>query len=490
MATENRRSSKTPPQPTGEETAAIGDTAIAATETPHAESTGETAALPATPARTSRPRTRSAAGASKKAAALQNTPKAKSARPRGRPRKDAAAAIAPTAAAPASAAASEAAIPAAPASTKINSAPVALTGTQASQMPKFVVPQGDAPAGHFGVDALYSIYKGRAIIAEVVDGAVASFDFLDLSAVRPEQLMFDDAVQQQITTQLWTPIVKTAECRAAGLPLKQGIVLSGLAGTGKTFTALATAKKCYGSSWTFMMVSDAAGLPQALAIAERYLEPCVVFAEDIDLAYPTVASWRTAFSGISPGAEIVTLCTTSSDHVAPSLAPGWIDSVIYLTPPSGEVVKKLIRMYGGTCLREDDQLAASSTALTGYSPAAIKLAVERCIRYAVGRASSRTKPHVTDKQIAEMAAQLSQLGPVSSFTHYAPAAETPPQTGWSSPEELRRVFQATLQEYGNHAAIFALDRMVREMSEKLDRFLTGGGGSSMVTRGVPTRAAV
>ena len=94
-----------------------------------------------------------------------------------------------------------------------------------------------------------SIYKGKAIQLTFPDVNSRRFNavlfqhkFLDTSRVDPSQLIFPDSVQALVEDTLFAPILYTDAVRAAGIPLKRGVLLEGPYGCGKTLTQYVTAK--------------------------------------------------------------------------------------------------------------------------------------------------------------------------------------------------------------------------------------------------------
>src|SRR5690606_23078560 len=103
----------------------------------------------------------------------------------------------------------------------------------------------------------------------------------DLSKVDVKGLILREEVQQLVNISLLTPIQKTQQCRDNRIPLKRGILFYGPYGTGKTLTALVTAKHAVDNGWTYIMVNNVSALAATLTFA-RMFQPAVVFGEDID----------------------------------------------------------------------------------------------------------------------------------------------------------------------------------------------------------------
>lgn len=241
-----------------------------------------------------------------------------------------------------------------------------------------------------------SIYRGKAIRLRA-DGNLTDFNnppqFIDAQKARPEELILSRDVQEQIQTNLWTLIEKTAKCKDAKIPLKRGILLEGPYGCGKTLLALVTAKKCNANGWTYILLDRASGLQQALEFAKRY-EPAVIFAEDIDRTTEERNEKANDLLNILDGvlsknAEIMVVLTTN--HVEKinqaMLRPGRLDAVISVKAPDAEAVGRLLRVYGTSLIAKTEPMDEISATLAGQIPATVREVVERAKLGAVGRDS-------------------------------------------------------------------------------------------------------
>lgn len=250
-----------------------------------------------------------------------------------------------------------------------------------------------------------SIYRGKAIRLTVDrDGNIdheRGPQFLDLANVNTEELTFSAETAVQVETSLWTPIKKTEQVRKHKIPLKRGVLLKGPFGTGKTLTAFATAQLCEKHGWTFVMVSDVAGLRETIEFARRF-QPAVVFAEDIDRAVEgqertsQIDSVLNTIDGIeSKNSELMVVLTTNNAEEInrAMIRPGRLDAIIEVSAPDAAAVKKLVRIYARGMLDQNDPLELSSEALAGQIPAVIREAVERAKLYAL---SENDDGQVTD----------------------------------------------------------------------------------------------
>lgn len=262
-----------------------------------------------------------------------------------------------------------------------------------------------------------SIYRGKAIRVAFPEAEKEKFDpnncpkFLDVTQVRPEELVFSDDVNRSIQTSLFTPVEKTAQCRQYGIPLKRGILLEGPYGTGKTLTANVAARKCVDNGWTFIYVDSVSNLKQALSFAAQY-QPAMLFAEDIDRVMEgddrdsEMDAILNTVDGIeSKSTETIVVLTTN--HVEKinqaMLRPGRLDAVISVKPPDADAVSRLVQLFGRGRIRPGEDLLRVGKLLQGQIPAVIREVVERAKLSAVTRLAEGSELEITAADLAEAA---------------------------------------------------------------------------------------
>lgn len=250
--------------------------------------------------------------------------------------------------------------------------------------------------------AQHSLYKAKAIKIVTKENSNGGYEmdlenppqFLDLSRVNERELTFSDNVYEQVKTNLFTPIERTEECRAAGIPLKRNVLLEGRYGTGKTLTAFVTAQKAIKNGWTFLYLDRVSALKDAVVFARQY-SPCVIFAEDVERV---VSGGRSVgvddvlnnIDGIdSKGQEIICIFTTNHlEKIEKAmLRPGRLDAIITVEPPDAKAAEKLIRTYSQGLIAADEDLSEAGTELAGQIPAVIREVTERSKLFAIGRSN-------------------------------------------------------------------------------------------------------
>lgn len=251
-----------------------------------------------------------------------------------------------------------------------------------------------------------SLYKGKAIKMNFMEANPEVFNihqecpgFIDCDLIKEEELILNDNVLTLIEEALLTPIKKTKICRKHKIPLKRGILLEGIYGTGKSLTAYLAAKCAEQYGWTFIYLNSVAHLQKAIFFAKQYA-PAIVFAEDIDRV---VAGERTigmdeilnTIDGIdTKSSEIITVLTTNNiTSINPAmLRPGRLDAIISFETPNQKSVERLIRMYGRDLIDKDMKFDAACDKLIGQIPAVIRETVERAKLGAISRQKSEKEP--------------------------------------------------------------------------------------------------
>lgn len=272
-----------------------------------------------------------------------------------------------------------------------------------------------------------SIYRGQAVRVHFPDPNNSSPDdfnprFIDLSGVKPEELVFEQDTMDLIRTNLFTPIERTQLCRDHGIPLKRGVLLAGPYGVGKTLTAHVAAKKCYENGWTFIYLDHVEDLQAAIYFAQQY-SPAMVFAEDIDRL---IASERddkvNAILNVIDGVDtkhaevLITLTTNHVEKINQALLrPGRLDAVVSVRPPDAEAAQRLVRQYGRGLVSEDEDLTVAGEKLDGKIPAVIREVVERAKLAAIDRTEPGQPLKVSGRDLViaadSMLAHLDLLAP-------------------------------------------------------------------------------
>lgn len=234
-----------------------------------------------------------------------------------------------------------------------------------------------------------SIYRNKAIRIRFTNDSGEQLPmpephFMDISQVKPDELVYSSVVEDAIATSIFTPIEKTELVRKAGIPLKRGILMTGPFGVGKTLTSAVTAKKAVENNWTFILCERITELAEVMRFAQGY-GPAVLFCEDIDRVTSGDRSIGldeilNIIDGVEAKAsEVMVIFTTNDvDKINQAmLRPGRLDAVIEVSAPDAGAVERLLRLYGRGLINEDEDLTQVSAFLAGNIPAVIREAAER-----------------------------------------------------------------------------------------------------------------
>lgn len=236
-----------------------------------------------------------------------------------------------------------------------------------------------------------SIYQGKAIKIRFRDDdgdplGMPEPQFMATDDVDESQLVYSREVMSAINTNLFTPIKRVKELQANGLPVKRGVLLGGTYGTGKTLAAKVASKYACQGGITFIYVSRADELADAINFGKQYQSPaCVIFCEDIDRAMSgersvAIDDILNIIDGIdTKSANIMVVLTTNNlTSIEPAmLRPGRLDAVIDVKAPDAEAVQRLLRVYGVDAIGMDEDLTDVGEALDGKIPAVIAEVVKR-----------------------------------------------------------------------------------------------------------------
>lgn len=285
-----------------------------------------------------------------------------------------------------------------------------------------------------------SIYRGKPVRVRFKDEQgralpLPELKFLDTKQTNTQDAVYSRMIEAQLQTNLYTPITRSRDCLANKIPVKRGVLLGGVYGTGKTLAAAVAARLAEENGITYVYAPRADELADAIEFAKMYQSPaCVVFCEDIDRSMKGDRSVKVddilnTVDGIDSKSNniIVVLTTNAVEDITPAmLRPGRLDSVIEVTPPDGEAVTRLIRVYGGAAIPPDADLSAAGEALKGQIPAVIAEVVKRAKLAQLGRQERGTfVTGLTQEALVEsaqsMAAQIELLDRLSR----APKAPTP-----------------------------------------------------------------
>jgi transitional endoplasmic reticulum ATPase len=234
-----------------------------------------------------------------------------------------------------------------------------------------------------------SIYRGQAISVRFLDDdgdhlPMPTIKFVDCEGVRREQLILPDEVDSALDTNIYTPITRRADCAAAGISFKRGVLLAGDFGTGKTLAARVAAALAVENGITYIYCKRTDEFAQAVEFALQYA-PAIVFCEDIDRVTTgdrdiEMDKILNIIDGIdTKSAQVMVVLTTNAvEKINPAmLRPGRLDAVIHVKRPDASAAARLIRYYGGRFINGDTTLMLVGEQLRDQIPAVIEEVVKR-----------------------------------------------------------------------------------------------------------------
>lgn len=246
-----------------------------------------------------------------------------------------------------------------------------------------------------------SIYRGKAFDGQDMP------EFLDLSTVDPSKVVYSDETTLQLDANVWALIEHTEAMRTNRMPLKRSVLLHGDYGTGKTLAAFLTAKKAQENGWTFIYCRPGKDNLEGVLQTARLYQPSVVFFEDIDTVAEgenessgSVTRLLDAFDGIiSKGTEIIAILTTNHPQRIHKgmVRPGRLDAVIEF---GGLDTPGIERMLGSVVAAEklgpNMDYAAIAEAMQEFSPAFVREAIDRTVRYSIARTGGEVNELCTE----------------------------------------------------------------------------------------------
>lgn len=239
-----------------------------------------------------------------------------------------------------------------------------------------------------------SIYRGKAF-----DGKPMP-DFVDLSGVDPNKVVYSEEVIVQLEASVWSLVRYSDEHRNLGIPLKRAVLIEGPYGTGKTLAAFLTAQEAVDNGWTFLYARPAKDDLTFVMQTARLYQPSVVFFEDMDvIASPEaggedgISHMLDLFDGITAkGTEIMAILTTNhKERIHKGMVrPGRLDAVIHIGALDHPGVEALVKAsVPENMIAEGNDWEKVAVAMEGFMPAFVKEAADRALRYSLSRAKGK-----------------------------------------------------------------------------------------------------
>lgn len=268
-----------------------------------------------------------------------------------------------------------------------------------------------------------SIYRGKAITlsASAVESERFDVQFQPLAPATRDDIVLPTPVIDVIERNTIRFLEASDRLRDAGRSLRQGVLLHGVPGVGKTLVVRWIASAREGLTAVLLTGRNLRFVRESLRIAEL-LAPSVVVFEDVDL----VAGERTSnhaagvlhelldeLDGIGPRTPCLVLLTTNRpDVLEPALAlrAGRVDQAVEFPLPDADCRRRLIELAGrGLDLREVS-IDRWVVRLDGATPAFIVELLRRATLMCVERGDRALAPSIAPIDLDRAFDELSATG--------------------------------------------------------------------------------
>jgi hypothetical protein len=207
-----------------------------------------------------------------------------------------------------------------------------------------------------------SSYRGKVLSLEQTDnysGHAGSIRVHKLRSVSREDLILPAKTFQLLERNVADFIRQRPQLRKLGMPVKKGLLFYGPPGTGKTYTIHHLASQLPDHT-TLLITAEQVGLLDHYFQLARFLQPCIIVIEDVDLIARSRESMGgpceesllnkllNEMDGLREDAEIIFVLTTNRPQeleAAIASRPGRIDQAIEFPLPDAAGRKRLVRLY-------------------------------------------------------------------------------------------------------------------------------------------------
>jgi transitional endoplasmic reticulum ATPase len=231
----------------------------------------------------------------------------------------------------------------------------------------------------------HSIYRGHAVYGNM--------EYFDVDQVDPSRFVYDEDVWAQVETNILSPMRHAQVLESYGLSPKRVVLLEGPFGTGKSALGRTAAKVAVANGWTAITARPGVDDPFLMLQTARLYQPTMLFIEDVDIFSATqnpeqVSMLLDRFDGFGNKdiRMLLVLTTNHADRIHKGmLRPGRLDAVIHIGNMDRPGVEKLCHIIVGHNLDENIDYDAVFAATSDFTPAFVKEAIERAMRYTIAR---------------------------------------------------------------------------------------------------------
>lgn len=183
-------------------------------------------------------------------------------------------------------------------------------------------------------------------------------EFLEYPEMNWADVVLSPKIKEEFNLNLLTPLKNRERCKKLGVPWRRGLMLGGLAGTGKTQVCriLCSELKDTTVIWATPKAVQNEDDIAMLFSAARYFSPSLLVIEDIDFIGgsrdfgqdPSLGELLTQLDGNDPNDGIFVIATTNRPEMLDSALanrPSRFDVLIEFKLPEQEARKELIKLF-------------------------------------------------------------------------------------------------------------------------------------------------
>jgi len=248
--------------------------------------------------------------------------------------------------------------------------PVVMYGRAGGMHVEVAVPPGDAGASlsrdfFAQIESLVrraTSYRGKVLSFEQADnysGQIGAVRVHKLRSVSREDVILPSKTLKLLERNVADFIKQRPYLRNLGMPVKKGLLFYGRPGTGKTHTIHHLAIQLPDHT-TLLITAEQVGLLDHYFQLARFLQPCIIVIEDVDLIARSRESMGgpceesllnkllNEMDGLREDAEIIFVLTTNRPQAleaAIASRPGRVDQAIEFPLPDADGRRRLIRLY-------------------------------------------------------------------------------------------------------------------------------------------------
>jgi ATPase family associated with various cellular activities (AAA) len=248
---------------------------------------------------------------------------------------------------------------------------------------------------------------------------VGMLTFFPRARMSDDELVLPDRVLASIERHVLGIAEARTRLRLSGQHVKRGLMLHGPPGTGKTHTIRYLISRAQDHT-VIVLTGGALGWIRAAVGLARFLQPCIVVCEDVDLvaqergsmpgySNPVLFDMLNAIDGIEEDADVTFVLTTNrADLLEPALAarPGRVDLAMEIPLPDAGARRRLIELYGRGLHLQLEDLDAVVERTEGVTASFIKELLRKAAMIAAVEAPGDGRITVADAHVTQALDEL------------------------------------------------------------------------------------